>query len=378
MKEERKHTKHTALIKPLGGEFHRNEWAIIGAPCDRIEALVNDLSAFLSKKYKIGYVDAAHSSAEYTEPFYTKYTDEISVQNFHSQKKAGQKQNRKFFNDCDLVFVNGNHFTASKQIVILNEKKKDSLSRKLDRLTDVQFLVQDGGEVYSFLKDKIRDGLESFMMNESELIARRIEKEMIQEVAPLYGLVLAGGKSQRMGTDKGALEYKQKPHREYTADLISGFCEKTYISCRETQRDAFKSAYPKLIDTFTGLGPYGAILSAFREHPNHACLSIACDLPYIDKESINQLIHKRNPSKLATCFHNPDTQFPEPLITIWEPKAYPVLLEFLSQGYSCPRKVLINTEVEEIKMDNPGAMFNANDKQSYAQAVKGIKNAEKS
>ena len=68
---------------------------------------------------------------------------------------------------------------------------------------------------------------------------------------------------------------------------------------------------------------------------------------------------------MATCFHNPDTKFPEPLITIWEPRAYPVLLEFLSQGYSCPRKVLINTDIEEIHVEEVAFMENVNDPQAF-------------
>ncbi len=48
---------------------------------------------------------------------------------------------------------------------------------------------------------------------------------------------------------------------------------------------------------------------------------------------------------------NDSTGFPDPLITLWEPRAYPVMLEFLGLGYSCPRKVLINSDVEIVHGD---------------------------
>jgi len=63
---------------------------------------------------------------------------------------------------------------------------------------------------------------------------------------------------------------------------------------------------------------------------------------------------------MATCFHNPETDFPEPLITIWEPRAYPRLLEFLSLGYSCPRKALINSDVQEIDIPDLQLLSNVN------------------
>ena len=90
-----------------------------------------------------------------------------------------------------------------------------------------------------------------------------------------------------------------------------------------------------------------------------------------------QLVNHRNPTKLATCFYNPETEFPEPLITIWEPKAYPVLLEFLSQGYSCPRKVLINTDIEMIQMKDPTKMTNANTDEERKIAFEAIKASQK-
>lgn len=368
MKEEKKHSKHTALIKPIGGEYHRNEWAILGAPCDRIDQLVKALNKILSSTFKIGYLDAAHNAAEDQGRLFTEFTDNISFQSFTTKNKPEQKQARKFFNNLDLLFVNGNHFLGAKQIVILNEKKKESLSRKLDRLSDVQILVKDGAEQYEFLEEKLKNKPISFSFEETDKIAQFLKEEMQKTIPPLHGLVLAGGKSQRMGQDKGGLEYRNKAHREFTADLIQPHCEKTFISIRKIQKDNFKSSYAYLYDSFTGLGPYGAILSAFREHPNHACLSIACDLPFIDTATITHLVEQRNPSKLATCFHNPETNFPEPLITIWEPRAYPVLLEFLSQGYSCPRKVLINSEIKEIQMCDTRAMKNANDPAAYKNA----------
>ena len=121
------------------------------------------------------------------------------------------------------------------------------------------------------------------------------------------------------------------------------------------------------------MGPYGAILSAFREHPNHAWLTVACDLPLLSQATIETLVAKRDPSRVATCFHNPDTKFPEPLITIWEPRAYPILLEFLSQGYSCPRKVLINTDVKEIVVEQVEFMENVNDPSAYEEMLQKIK-----
>nr|HQU59078.1 NTP transferase domain-containing protein [Saprospiraceae bacterium] len=145
--------------------------------------------------------------------------------------------------------------------------------------------------------------------------------------------------------------------RDYMAKLLTSYCTETFISCRPDQVEEIKNPLP---DTFTGLGPFGAIASAFRQKPDAAWLVIACDLPLLDADTISQLIGFRNISKVATAFNSPVNEFPEPLIAIWEPRSYPILLQFLTQGYSCPRKVLINSNVELLNATKPQALRNVN------------------
>ncbi len=377
MKETKKHTKHTALTKPLGGEYHLNEWAFIGAPCDIINNYVRQIAKILSADLKVGYLDASHNEVSQEHPYHVYYQDRISYGHIETKTALAQKQNKKHFSSLDLMLVNGNHFIGSKQVVFINDTKKASLERKLDRLTDIRIIVIEDRDssFYDFLKPLITPKVQIFRMSDIKLIAAAIRDDNETYLPILNGLVLAGGKSQRMGKDKGGLNYHGKAQREYEADLISKYCNDVFISYSETQAEIPASPYKVIKDTFTGLGPYGAILSAFRAYPNQAWLTIACDLPLLTNESIALLVQNRNTSKLATCFHNPETKFPEPLITIWEPRAYPVLLEFLSQGYSCPRKVLINTDIEEIEVSETAFMQNVNDPTAYEEVMKKIKSS---
>nr|WP_255710099.1 NTP transferase domain-containing protein [Pontibacter harenae] len=190
----------------------------------------------------------------------------------------------------------------------------------------------------------------------------------------LNGLVLAGGKSLRMGQDKGAMNWHGKEQRYFAADLLQKFCTDVFISCRAEQQENIDSNYKTLTDTFTGLGPYGAILSAFREQPEAAWLVVACDLPLLDQPTLQFLTEKRNSSAIATTFKSPHDGFPEPLITIWEPKSYPALLLFLAQGYTCPRKVLINSEINLLQPLNPDALQNVNTPEELERVKQVVQN----
>ena len=79
----------------------------------------------------------------------------------------------------------------------------------------------------------------------------------------------------------------------------------------------------------------------------------------------NILKDHRNPSSIATTFESPYNGLPEPLITIWEPKSYPVLLSFLSQGYSCPGKALRNNNITVLKAPDPEALTNVNTPEDF-------------
>lgn len=188
------------------------------------------------------------------------------------------------------------------------------------------------------------------------------------DVPKLNGLVLAGGKSQRMGNPKDKINWHGKEQRYYAADLLVPFCDEVFISCRQDQLENFDPNYNALTDTFLNMGPFGGILSALRSQRDKAWLVIACDLPLLDETSLEFLIENRNIEKAATTYESPFDGLPEPLITIWEPKSYPLLLNFLGSGITCPRKVLINSDTLILKPDNPDSLMNVNTPEDRAKA----------
>jgi molybdopterin-guanine dinucleotide biosynthesis protein A len=152
---------------------------------------------------------------------------------------------------------------------------------------------------------------------------------------------------------------------------LKQYCGEVFISCREEQQQEIKKSYQTITDTYLNLGPNGGILSAFQSNPNCGWLVVACDLPLIDRKTISYLVRNRNCSVIATAYENPEDGNPEPLITIWEPKSYMVLLSFLAQGFSCPRKVLKNTDIHLLKAPWPKALTNVNTSEE-AKKVKSL------
>jgi molybdopterin-guanine dinucleotide biosynthesis protein A len=185
----------------------------------------------------------------------------------------------------------------------------------------------------------------------------------------INGLVLAGGKSLRMGRDKSSIPWHGKEQQYYMADILKSLCNEVFISHRKEQELETNENYKILVDTYTGIGPYGAILSAFNFQPDAAWLVVACDLPLLDRKTLEYLITNRNADAIATTFQSPHDGLPEPLIAIWEPKSYEVLLSYLSNGYTCPRKVLIKSnDVHILQPPDGDALMNVNTTEDFAKA----------
>lgn len=369
------HRKHAKLTRPALGNFGRKEWALVGAPCGKIQALAQQLIAQLSRRFTCAYVDASHQMPEapamLTAGASKEYTDAIQFRQLTATATWGMHQYRTVFNDCDVVLVNGNHHAAAAQVVIIDPSKEASLKRRLPQLTNVELLLflDDSTAPFDFLEDALPDfqSIPRLMLDDEAGILAFFDRALNRNIAPLNGLVLAGGQSTRMGRDKGRIEWHGKPQREYLRELLQPVCETVFISCRPDQLPDFEPNTPTITDAFVGLGPFGALLSAFQAQPDSAWLVVACDLPLLDSSTVDFLVKARCVRKIATAFQSPRDEFPEPLITIWEPKAYLVLLSFLAQGYSCPRKVLINSDPAIVQAPNPAALQNVNTPADFEQ-----------
>jgi molybdopterin-guanine dinucleotide biosynthesis protein A len=190
---------------------------------------------------------------------------------------------------------------------------------------------------------------------------------------PVNGLILAGGRSSRLGFDKSGIQYFDKPQPEHLAEILTPFCQLIFISCR---KPLTHSTVPVLIDRFEMAGPLNAILTAFQHQPGTAWLTVPVDMPNIDADLIRLLIHHRNPKKMATCFRDSTGKQPEPLLAIWEPTASAKLLDYHSGGGQSPREFLLSNPIELLTVDHPKYLVNINTPQDLAGFRKKVQDKQ--
>jgi molybdopterin-guanine dinucleotide biosynthesis protein A len=191
---------------------------------------------------------------------------------------------------------------------------------------------------------------------------------------PLFGLVLAGGASTRMRTDKAALQYHGRPQLQWAFELVAKFCAASFVSVRPDQRsDAARAGHPQIVDRRPGIGPIAGISAALLEQPKAAWLVLACDLPFLTERTLEHLIAHRDASKIATAYRSAHDGLPEPLCAIWEPAAREPVLAYIASGKQCPRKFLIDSDTKVLDLPERQALDNVNTVEEFGLATAALR-----
>jgi molybdenum cofactor guanylyltransferase len=195
---------------------------------------------------------------------------------------------------------------------------------------------------------------------------------------PLFGLVLAGGRSTRMQRDKAAIEYRPGETQLAAAmKLLESRVARSFVSVRAEQRaDGARASWPQIIDRGGVEGPIAGISAALAEHPEVAWLVLACDLPFLDARTLDTLIAARDAGAEATAFQSSHDGLPEPLCAIYEPRARESLAAHIAGGRNCPRKFLINAKTRLLEQPNPHALDNVNTVAEYGAAMSALGTSE--
>ena len=186
----------------------------------------------------------------------------------------------------------------------------------------------------------------------------------------IYGLVLAGGESRRMGRDKALLVRDGHSQLAHIAALLESITEQVYVSSRQEQQDdPERSRFENIVDRYEGIGPIAGILSAMDTHPNADWLVVACDLPNIDEPTLSFLIENAKQKQPFTAFKSNYDGLPEPLCALYRCGSDAIIRRFVEDGIVCPRKILMRSDTLLLEQPNPVALDNINTPDDLAGSV---------
>jgi molybdenum cofactor guanylyltransferase len=343
--------------------------------------LIEKIIPLLSTDYSVGYLKHhGHCGFEYdglkdSDRMKTAGASRSAVSDGKSSRiefehDGGDYDRQKMwseFEGCDVVIAEGFKNVRGPKIVFVDAEQKIIEDIQADRIKDVIALIGTKG-------NDPQIGIPFFDRDRYELITNWLLKFLRKKALarPLYGLVLGGGKSTRMGQDKAVLKYHgKKAHACYTGGLLESVCRDVYISRNQfgDDSDAALSGFPKIFDRFCDFGPLGGMLSAFSHSPEASWFVLACDLPYIDQKLLEHIVQQRDPLRMATAYKSAEGQLPEPMCAIYEPKIRGRLFDSLKMNRLCPRKILIQSSIKLLEPLREQALYNANQFHEYEQVL---------
>ena len=136
----------------------------------------------------------------------------------------------------------------------------------------------------------------------------------------LTGIILAGGKSTRMGTDKALIKIGDKNLLETAIDICKPVCKSIIISSNNPEHGKYK--YPVIADQVQDCGPIGGIFSCLKKSETDWNFIISVDTPFVTSEFVRFLAsHTENYNTIVPVHQSGK----EPLIALYNKNCLAVI-----------------------------------------------------
>jgi molybdopterin-guanine dinucleotide biosynthesis protein A len=173
--------------------------------------------------------------------------------------------------------------------------------------------------------------------------------------------ILAGGKSSRMGEDKGLKLLHDKHLIQYVIDSLIPYFHEIKISTNNSEYNRF--GYELVPDIFPEKGPMGGIYSALKNSPSNDIFITGCDMPCIFRSSIEHLLQQKNQSATVAVYKGKV----QPLFGIYNRNLIPVLETKIEQNKLKMIELLQEIKAMFIEMNDEDVFLNINTLEDFKQ-----------
>ena len=156
----------------------------------------------------------------------------------------------------------------------------------------------------------------------AEADRKRKSREVAEDIS---AAIMAGGRSTRMGTDKGLVLFQGKPMIGHVIERVMNVTDRIAIVTNDPGSYSH-FGYPTIQDIYQGMGPLGGIQAALNHLVEAYLLVVACDMPWLQISLLEHMISLRTEGDVIVPRW---TKFPEPLHAIYSKKCLGPVTESL-------------------------------------------------
>lgn len=185
---------------------------------------------------------------------------------------------------------------------------------------------------------------------------------------------MAGGKSLRMGEDKGLMLLNQKPLVGYVIDALKPLVSEILIVANSPGYEQF--GYKVVEDLIPDSGPLGGVLTGLSQSKNDWSFVVSCDTPFVSTALLKYLLKKSEGYDvvLPSC-----EEAIEPLVGLYNKQCLPELKRMVTEGQLKMRRAVRQLNMLEIPIDDSQSFYtprlfeNLNTQESVKEAEKRMK-----
>ena len=153
----------------------------------------------------------------------------------------------------------------------------------------------------------------------------------------MLGVILCGGKSTRMGSDKGLLKLHAGTWAQTAVEKLGALemCVVLSVNCSQYRDYSPIFTIEQLVKDNEELdvhGPLSGVLSVHLKYPQQDLFVLACDMPLMENKILSQLLdaYRNNMTYDAFVFTNEGE--PEPLCAIYRAIGLAQIVQMLQKG----------------------------------------------
>ncbi len=144
----------------------------------------------------------------------------------------------------------------------------------------------------------------------------------------ITGIILAGGKSSRMGSDKAGILFKGKAFIEHVIEALKPLVDEIIIVSNKDEHDRFN--YKRITDTLDDAGPIAGLHAGLAYSNTENNLVLSCDVPLIQTSVLEMIIAHNEEGKDVILLKEGSKS--HPLIAFYKKNTAPHFFSLLKQG----------------------------------------------
>jgi len=165
----------------------------------------------------------------------------------------------------------------------------------------------------------------------------------------LTGIILSGGKSSRMGIEKGLVDFRGKPLITYAIEALKPATDTLLISANNRLDEYRKYGYGIVQDEIKEIGPIGGLFSALKDSKTEKNLVLSCDMPFVSTELLEYLFRKMQQNDIVVAVHDEDRL--EPLCGCYSRRVINMLGQQIAAGNYKLRDLFGKVRFKALKID---------------------------